>query len=359
MIEISHLPFSASSLALQAEDSSSSFPEFIKNEVVQGKVLKTTSLENVLLIKGRRVMAKSHLPLKEGAVLQLKVAEAHPVPILKLLGAQTTGTDAVNVAMIFSAMKENLWKLLVENLKLHGVSKEDALLFKELLHDLSARLFKKPTPDMLRTFIEESGLGWEKKLKELCIQKQVGAEDLNKLIGKDLKGLGSRMLFQNAEKQVLLNRFVSALKNIQLLNHFSLEQDNKIFLPIPIQFPDGLFTIGQLLIHMQQQEKDKHGNKKRDRSFYRVSFLLEFSNLGPLRADLTIREKEIDGRFLLSKEEGKLLIERNLPSLISNLTARGFCINHMECHLKKAETIKHSLLKEIIPEEGCSVCLVA
>ena len=87
--------------------------------------------------------------------------------------------------------------------------------------------------------------------------------------------------------------------------------------------------------------------------------MLEFSNLGPLRADLTIREKEIDGRFLLSNEEGKLLIERNLPSLINNLTARGFCIKNMECHLKKAEIVKHSLLKEIIQEEGCSVSLVA
>ena len=359
MIEISHQPLSASRLAIQAEDSSSSFPEFIKNEIVQGKVLKTTSLENVLLIKGRRVMAKSHLPLKEGTVLRLKVAEAHPVPILKLLGVQTTGSDAVNVTMILSAMKENLWKLLVENLKLHGVSKEDARLFEELLHDLSAKNFKKPTPDLLRTFIEKSGIGWEKKLKELCIQKHVGAEDLNKLIGKDLKGLGLRMLSQNAEKQVLLNRFVSAIKNIQLLNHFSLEQDGKIFLPIPIQFPDGFFTIGQLLIHMQQQEKDRHGNKKRDRSFYRVSFLLEFSTLGHLRADLTIREKEIDGRFLLSKEEGKLLIERNMPSLINNLTARGFCIKHMECHLKKTEIVTHSLLKEVIEEEGSSVSLVA
>ncbi len=359
MIEISHLPFSASKLALQAEDSFTSLPEFIKNEVVEGKVLQTTSLKSVLLIKGRRVMAKSHLPLKEGAVLQLKVTETHPVPILKLLGAPTTGADAVNAAMIFSAMKENLWKLLMENLNLHGLSKEDALLFKELLHDLSAKIFKKPTPDLLRTLIEQSGLGWEKKLKEISFQKQIGTEDFNKLIGKDLKGLGSRLLFQNAEKQVLLNRFVSAIKNIQLLNHLSLEQDNKIFLPIPIQFSDGLFTVGQLLIHIRQQQKDEDGKEKRDRSFYRISFLLEFSNLGPLRADLTIRGKEIDGRFLLSKEEGKLIVERNLPSLIKNLTARGFSINHMECHLKEAETVKHSLLKEIIQEEDCSISLVA
>jgi hypothetical protein len=74
---------------------------------------------------------------------------------------------------------------------------------------------------------------------------------------------------------------------------------------------------------------------------------------------LTIRGKEIDGRFLLSKKEGILIVEKNLPTLTRHLIERGFVIQHMECHLRKAETVTQPLIKEILPEEGHSVSLMA
>ncbi|MBL7179787.1 MAG: flagellar hook-length control protein FliK [Desulfobacterales bacterium] len=360
MIEINQLSSPASKIALQSEDSVSSLPKFIKNEVVNGKVLKTTSPSDaLLLIKGIRVTAKTHLPLREGAGLLLKVEEIFPLPILKVIGPQFGCHAAVNVSAILCAMKENLWKSTLEYFKQSELSKEDAFLFRKLMQDVSMRLFKKPTPELLKAFIDKSGLSWEKKLKEICLQKQIGADGINRLIAEDLKGLGSKLISLSAEKEVLLNRFVSAITNIQVLNHFGLEQDGKIFLPIPIQFPNGLFTIGQLLIRPYQEKEGEHGKKENDRSFYRISFLLELSNLGPLRADLTIREKEIDGRFLLSNAAGKLLVEKNLPFLIKTLTESGFSICQMECHLKKDEIVTQSLIKEIIQEEGCTVSLMA
>jgi hypothetical protein len=227
------------------------------------------------------------------------------------------------------------------------------------MQDLSTRLFLKPKPELLKAFIDKSGLGWEKKLSEICLQKHIGENTINKLITADLKGLGSRWLALNANNEVLLERFISAIKNFQLLNAFGLEQEGKIFLPIPIQFPNNLFTVAQLLIHLHQEKKSAQGKKEDEHSFYRVSFLLELSNLGPLRLDLTIRGKEIDGRFLLSKKEGILIVEKNLPTLTRHLIERGFVIQHMECHLRKAETVTQPLIKEILPEEGHSVSLMA
>jgi len=85
----------------------------------------------------------------------------------------------------------------------------------------------------------------------------------------------------------------------------------------------------------------------------------ELSNLGPLRADLTIKGKEIEGRFLLTKEEAKLLIEKGIPIFVSRLKEKGFSVRSMECHLKDPEIVKQSLIEEIIHQEGNTISLVA
>ena len=126
-----------------------------------------------------------------------------------------------------------------------------------------------------------------------------------------------------------------------------------------MQFPDGLFTLGQLLIHLPQEEKDGNTRKRIDKNLFRITFLLELSNLGPLRADLSIKGKEIGGRFLITKEEGMLLIKNNIPFLINNLKDKGFYISSIECHLKDTEIVKQSIIREIIQEEGNTISLVA
>lgn len=360
MIEISHTPLSASKISLQLKDNFRSHPAFTKNEILKGQVLKMTAQnEALLLINGKQVTAKTQLPLKAGAALLLKVEQAVPVPILKLLGPPINGPNTVNVAMILTSMQENIWKTLLENVANSEFAEENELLLRELISDLSAKLFAKADPDLLKIFIEQSGLSWEKKLKEFCLQKQIGEDGINQLVAEDLKGLGSRLLALNGDQENVINRFISTLQNIQLLNHLGLEQGGKMFLPLPIQFPNGLFTVGQLMIQFHHEFKDEHKEQENDRSFYRISFLLELSNLGPLRADIALREEKIDGRFWLSDQESKRLVEKNLPTLINKLHHRGFIINHMECHLKQSEVIKHSLMKEMINEEDFTINLIA
>ena len=280
-MKISYPQFSTSRISLQPEANSKSLLKLSKNEVVEGKVLRTFSSDNaLLLIKGRRVMARSYVPLKEGKILYLQVEETAPTPTLKLLGT-------------------------------------------------------------------------------LVSKKIGGAASLDKLMQGDLKGLVSRLVALNEKKGTPLKRFVSGIKNIQLLNHPGLEQDRKIFIPIPIQFPDGLFTLGQLLIHLGQKEKNGSTRKKIDENPFRITFLLELSNLGPLRADLSIKGKEIRGTFLITKEEIKFFIKNNIPSLINKLKGKGFTVSSIECHLKDHEIVKQSLVEEIIHQEGNAISLVA
>jgi len=361
LIEVSYPLFSISKISLQPEANSKSLLKLFKNEVVEGKVLQSFSSGNVsLLIKGRRVMARSYIPLKEGGILSLKVEETVPIPTLKLLGIKFTDSNAINISIILSAIKENLWRSTFENINHYGLPKEASAQFKELIHDLSMGLFLKSTPELLSEIIDKSGLNWEAKLRKIFLGKKIsGAANLDKLIQGDLKGLASRLVALKEEDGIFLKRFVSTIKNIQLLNHLGLEQDRKIFIPIPIQFADGLFTLGQLLIHLPQKEKDSDTRKRIDKNPFRITFLLELSNLGPLRADLSIKGKEIGGRFLITKEEIKLLIKNNIPSLINRLKDKGFTVSSIECHLKDPEMVKQSLIREIIREEDNTINLVA
>jgi len=360
LIQVGYPTLQASKISLQSEENSTSIPKLIKNEVVRAKVLKSISLnKSLLLIKGREVLSRTHIPLSEGTILSLKVEEVFPNPVLKLLGTKINNIDAVNMSMILSAIKENLWKSLFEGINHYPLSETDIKKFRELMNDLSQRLFLKSEPDLLKKIIEKSGLCWEAKLKKIILQKTIGNDDFNKLAAEDLKGLGSKIISLMEGKEVLLNRFLAALENVQLINHMGLEQDRKIFIPIPIQFPDGLFTVGQLLIQLGQEKKGGHEGEKGNKGLFKISFLLELSNIGPLRSDLTIKEKEIYGRFLLTNEETKRLIEENLPTFINNLNKKGFSVLNMECQIKAPEIVKKSLIKEIIKEEGCTISLVA
>jgi len=360
-MEVNNPLSSASKISLRPEGSVKNRLKFSKNEVVEGKVLESLPSGKVsLLIKGRRITANSGMPISQGKVLLLKVEEILPVPSLKLLGIKFQASKAINIPTILSAIKENLWKAISENRNLSELPKGAVTKFKELMDDVSMRSFFESKPEAyLKKMIDKSGLSWEAKLRKALIHNTVSGNNTNKIIEGDLKGLASKWLTLNKEKGVILKRFVSTIQNVQLLNQTGLEQDRKIFLPIPIQWPGGSFAVGQLLMHLPEKGEDESQSKERKKDVFRVSFLLELSHLGPLRADLTIKDKEIEGRFLLTKEETRRLVEKNIPIFIDSMKERGFSIGHMACHLKDAETVKEPLIKEIIHEEGSSVSLIA
>ena len=346
-------------ISLQPDSNTSIYPNLSENEIVKGKVLKSFSLKNVmLLIKGQRIMAKTHMPLREGSVISLKVEEVHPNPVLKLLGTINENIETINTSIILTGLKKNIWKTIIDNIDHYILPDNDKIIFKELVDDISKKLFLKPNPDLLRELIDKTGIGWEAKLRKIITSKTFySKESFNELITGDLKGFGSKMLSLMEGKSDLFERFVSTIKNVQLLNQLGLEQERKIFIPIPLQFPDNLFTMGQLLIHLKDKKKD-NGNEK-EKNFFKISFLLEMSHLGPLRADLVVRKKQINGRFLIVEEKAKIIIEKQLPTLIKTLEKKGFSIPNFECLVKKPVEIKDSLIKEIINDENHSINFVA
>ena len=361
MNRVSHLlSSSASKISLQPETSNQSYLALSKHEIVEGRVLKSLSSGKALLaIKGRQALAQSSIPLTEGSVLTLKVEETGRLPILKLIGVRLPETEAVNSALIVSAVKENLWKSISEGIHDYGFSREWVSRFQELLDTLSSRLFSKSTPELLSRLIDKSGIMWEAKVKKALTHQRIGTDNFNELINGDLKGLTSKLLAAKGEEAGLLERLVSTLENLQILNHLGLEHGRKIFLPVPMQLPGGLFTIGQLLIQLPHRRQDETGNKKVGKDVSRITFLLELSILGPLRADLTIHDRSIEGRFLLTNEESKSRVEGAIHFLIDRLVESGFSVKFLECYLKEPEIVTESLIREIIPDEGSTLNLFA
>ena len=361
MNKVGYSTVSSSKISLHSVGNTTFYPKLVENEIVEGKVLKSLSLKNVLLlIKGKRIMAKTHMPLREGSVISLKVEEVHPNPVLKMLGTINENVKTINTSMILTGLKKNLWKTIIENIDHYILPDNDKKLFKELMDDISKKLFLKPNPDLLRELVDKSGIGWEAKLREIVTSKtNFSKTNINELISADLKGFGSKLISLMEGQNDLFKRFVSTIENLQLLTQFGLEQERKIFIPIPFQFPDGLFTMGQLLIHLHENKKNNGDVKDKDKDFFRISFLLEMSNIGPLRADLVVRQKQINGRFLIVEEKAKSIIEKQLPFLIKTLEEKGFVIPHFECHMKEPAEIKDPLIKEIIYKENHNISLVA
>lgn len=360
MTKIGHSPIDASCISLQSQENNTPRPPFVKNEIVRGVVLKSISSTIVmLLIKGKRIFADTHVPLSEGTALTLKVEKTHPNPILRLMKNEPQGVDRINTFMILSGIKRNLWKEIIENIDQSTISIEEKELFRELVIDVSKRLFPKPTSDMLAEFIDKSGLRWEAKLNELLTLKTYRHADIKRLLTGDIKGLLSKFIASNSSENELFSRLVSLIKNVQLLNHFGFEQDGKIFIPLPLQLSDGYFTVGQLLIQLGQYKDEEPRRKTKENGLFRISFLLELSNLGPVRADLAVRDKQITGRFLTVKEETKYVIEKNLPSFTEAFKKRGFSIFHLECHIQELKRVGDHLIREIIRKESCNISLIA
>ena len=361
MNKVVNSTISSSKISLQTIDNTSFYPKLVENEIVKGTVLRSFSLNNVLMIiKGKRIMAKTHMPLREGSIISLKVEEIHPNPILKLLGILNESIETINTSMILNGLKKNLWKTINDSIDHSMLPENDKKLFKDLIDDISKKIFLKPNPKLLRELVDKSGIGWEAKLREIINSKTYSKTNINELIAGDLKGLGSKFISLTQGQNDLFERFVSTIKNIQLLNQLGFEQERKIFIPILFQFPDNLFTIGQLLIQFNQNKNNKDGDgNEKDKDFFRISFLLEMSKLGPLRADLVVKQKQINGRFLIVEEKTKNIIEKQLPSLIKTFENKGFIIPHFECYMKKPAEIKDTLIKEIIQEENHNINLVA
>ena len=353
MTEIRHPSAPSSRIILLEGGPPNPLLKLFKEDVMEARVAEYhPSGQALLILGGRRLTARTRVPLPVGRTVTLKVEEVSPVLLLRLLGIKPASSHSVNLPAILYAMEENLWKAVSLRERGFSVFGKEASLLRELMRGWPSRSMAGSRAASLKAWIEKTGLSWEAKLRRSLTHRSLGKQELGKLIEGDLKGQISKLLGSGAEDTDLLKRLASAIDHIQLLNHRAFTQKGKIFIPIPYEFPNGETGVAQLILHIPRREENEAGRQSKRESTSHVTFLVHMSALGFIRADVTVVEKRIRGTFVSGREETRVLMENHLPSLVSILIEKGFFIDQMECFVGDPAKLKQIITKEILEEES-------
>ncbi|MBF0118075.1 MAG: hypothetical protein HQK79_04515 [Desulfobacterales bacterium] len=318
-------------------------PKNLKDgQIIEAKVAKIISSHQAeLIISGQKVLAQTYTPLMEGERALFKVLKSGEELKLMEFIEEKKGGNIINLTRGF-----------IKTLDYAGPYKQLFKLFEnkdnpffELLKTMSLKS-EIPDHDFLKNLLNGSGLIWEKKVStELNNNKNIAYAD------NDLKGIALKILASTDEKDEkveIIKAFVEELENMQLLNKKAFDELDRYLLPIPILFDETL-KFGQLLIDLSGRK-----NREKDPSdrIINISFLLEMSNIGHIKADFSILKKALTGTFYVINEEIKAFIENNIPELNSNLKKHGFEIHSIYCRVADEKTLSKTSLTEKIVNNG-------
>ncbi len=316
-----------------------SLPKLTNGQVLMAKVLTVPSADGLmqLLVNGQKITARTSMAFAPGQQIELRVFLENNATIFKLLTSdQQVSTSQTSSLIRFFARNTFLPDL--NHSRMDGV--------KTLLEQLALRS-EHADKDFLPRLIEKGGLTLEKNLATL-LNHAADLPDLKNLLDLLQKGDLKAGLLKNffaagslqADSPGSGAHFLDTLENFQLINQ-NTQDSGRFLLPFPI-FSDRSFQFGQLLIDTGRSSDSS--DKDRDKVI-RISFLLNMSRLGPLRADFSVLKKEITGRFLTGDETICQYIQSLLPELKTRLAAIDYTVHQVECQVAvKAADIQDSCL---------------
>lgn len=195
----------------------------------------------------------------------------------------------------------------------------------------------------LPQIIKNMGLSFEKKLAaglEDAPDKKTVAHVIKQLAGQDLKAASLSLagMENDPSKTTVLKHISDALDNFAQLNVKSGDsgqsQDGARFLlPFPVRREDG-FDFGQLMV-----DTGKTGTANTGKKMLSISFLLNMTALGPLRADFSILDKTIAGRFLLENQATCDYLTPKISDLRQRLSGIGYQAGNIDCRVARPEQI--------------------
>jgi len=337
-----------------------SLPRLQLQEMLAAKVLGPLPDGCTLLsIKGKQVSVRTQVPLQPGQSVTLQVKRLSPATILQLVAGGGANVKAGRIAVILNALAENTWKVTLEAI-LQSHSEKPALRnLLALLQDTSQNLFRNPGSDLLSLLISKAGFSFEYKLKKAVLDHTVGKSQLERMLQDDLKAVLLKAIGQGGQPQRQLKQLLSVIEHFQLLNQNGLQKGGRVFLPIPMQFGDGFFTIGQLLIErdpLHEQARENHANGE---PIFSARLQLHLSRLGMIRADIKLCAKQVSVNFIVNEPESKDLINRQLATFLQALANKGFAFNSVGCAIADSETDMEDLISELMPTETNILCLTA
>ncbi|MBW2368706.1 MAG: hypothetical protein JRH15_12560 [Deltaproteobacteria bacterium] len=142
--------------------------------------------------------------------------------------------------------------------------------------------------------------------------------------------------------------FLERHETHQLLNQHAFERAGRFLLPLPMLWLSDL-KFGQLLLDLGKSG-DRDGNS--GKRTVRVSFILNLSTVGDLRADFTILDKAVSGMFGLASEAACATVRNQLPELVKRLQMHGYTVYDITCQVLAPETLNTMTLVDQVARDG-------
>lgn len=336
---------------LPGKQTSSTLPESgIKPGLtMEAKVLDVTSQNRVqLLVGGQKLTVSTQLPLAKGMDIPMKVVRSQDgivlTPVLTpsapvSTGPAGSGIDSTRGPVIDSAQSFSLAKIFQG---LSALSQTREPILNDILMGLSLKSDVRDD-QFLSQIIEHMGLSFEKKLAaglEDASDKKAVAHVIKQLADQDLKAASLSLSTTESDpgKASVFKHIADALDSFAQLNVKSGDsgqnQDGARFLlPFPVWQEDG-FDFGQLMVDM-----GKAGTANTEKKMLSISFLLNMTALGPLRADFSILDKTIAGRFLLENQATCDYLTPKISDLRRRLSGIGYQAGNIDCQVARPEQI--------------------
>ena len=326
-----------------------------KGDIISGKVLDyNRSGQSKLLVNGIKLSAQTSVQLSKGQVAQFRVEQTQPNYIFKVFtgsGMQSSALQLMGSAMQSSSpfqILQNLFQMIEKN---SDLSKQKGLMqLSQMLSQLAIKSGDSITPYYLMAFIHRSGLLWENKLKYLLSnQKDIKHDKFKKLLQQDLKGLAlqahKNVPDEYMDVKLNLEELIHQIKQWQLLNHKALSESGKIYFMLPLLF-GNIFQTGELLIDVSDARK---GQKEPSESMLKASLLLKMSQLGPLKVEAVLFQRQLRIDFWLVDEKTISLFKQNETIISKSLNIHGIHIQMVAYHkTDKKEFEDMSLIQDIL-----------
>jgi len=291
---------------------------FSKGEIVQGRVIKTLGGDGALVrMRGMTMLASTQTRLDAGQSILVKVEQVKPQFVVSLLLNDTPMQEktaallrlylpsAMPISGVLAELETLLASLEPSALKGSGLG----LVMAELEKTFARYAGDAKNVFELLGFFHESELSRKKPSQNLKRSLLV--------IRKNLEAMAEKEPFKYRET---LNRVAKALQNIELRQLVNLVERQEVkSWQIPYWNGENLSS-ARLYVRREPAGKIRTVSE----SVTRITLILEMSRLGPMRIDLSAREKKMEGQFYLSNDIAVKEVEERLPELVEALSRTGF-----------------------------------
>jgi hypothetical protein len=316
-------------------------PLFRPGDRVEGRVLQQIDAHHFSLqLGGRRVIVESNVSLPLSADLIFQVEDVGARTLLKWLPPESP-EESPRISFLKKALARDipLEQLAAKLSHLERVKwmppaeKETWKQFLRLFHRFSLSDLESQRPHLLERLFSQSGFFWESKVRQWIEGGR--QEPAGPLVREDLKGLALKLLDHLkglagssgsemgkpgtlGELKQDLGSFLQKVELYQILNLRPSDSPDRFFLFLPLWLGNHL----QFVEFDLSLPREKSAPEKGDG--FSVLFLLNLPDLGKVRIEVQIKEKDLFCRFVVSEGEVSEFLKQNLSLLRERLEGLGF-----------------------------------